>query len=358
MFLPSRVFLNTLHRSYCSTDHTLPRFGIKISKLHQLKEHSTILKEWNSLKSKYDPMLSQISIGTYNKILNAASKENNGECMRTIVNVMKTKDIKMDVSTYNTLISHHAKNGDPQAVKKIVEEMSKNGIEMDTATYNIILNMYLVMGRDELVRSVLSEMKKKNVQADSYTLSLLVSKLMKMKSSVTAHTIFMELKIMGFEVTDVVSFNSVISMYTRMGKLVDVTEVMKEMQKRNIEPDRVTYNTLIRSCSKTNKVDIALKLYTIMSVSDNPDLRPDVVTINILVQLLFKESLHDLIIHIFEETISRGTKVDTLTCNFVIQSYIAKQHQMGALKVLDFMYKNQIEEDDRTVEIRKLIKKM
>ncbi|CAJ1793646.1 unnamed protein product [Sphenostylis stenocarpa] len=101
---------------------------------------------------------------------------------------------------------------------------------------------------------------------------------------------------------DVVSYGSIISCYSKSSTLYKVFRMFDEMMRRKIVPDRKVYNAVIYALAKGRLVKEAANL--IGQMEDN-NVTPDVVTYNSLIKPLCKAHRVDEAKQLFDEMLKR-----------------------------------------------------
>lgn len=102
---------------------------------------------------------------------------------------------------------------------------------------------------------------------------------------------------------DVVSYASMISCYSKAGKLYKVLRLYNWMKETGIEPDRKVYNAVIHALAKARLVKEALNL---MKTMEEKDIAPNIVTYNSLIKPLCKARKVDEARGVFDEMSQRG----------------------------------------------------
>ena len=102
---------------------------------------------------------------------------------------------------------------------------------------------------------------------------------------------------------DVVSYGSIISCYSKSSTLYKVLRMFDDMKKRKITPDRKVYNAVIHALAKGRLVKEAVNL--IRKMEDN-NIIPDVVTYNSLIRPLCKARKVDEAKQFFDEMLKRS----------------------------------------------------
>ena len=120
-------------------------------------------------------------------------------------------------------------------------------------------------------------------------------------STSQAERIWKEMSKRGIE-HDVVSYGSIISCYSKSYKLYKVLRMFDEMKERKITPDRNVYNAVIYALGRGRLLKEAVNL--IGNMEDN-NIIPDVVTYNTLIKCFCKARKVDEAKQLFDEMLER-----------------------------------------------------
>lgn len=102
---------------------------------------------------------------------------------------------------------------------------------------------------------------------------------------------------------DVVSFASMISCYSKVGRINDVLKLFNQMKALEIVPDRKVYNAVIHTLAKGRLVKEACNLLKTM---EEKGIAPNAVTYNSLIMPLCKARKLDEAQQVFDEMLERG----------------------------------------------------
>ncbi|OMO87809.1 hypothetical protein COLO4_20562 [Corchorus olitorius] len=102
---------------------------------------------------------------------------------------------------------------------------------------------------------------------------------------------------------DVVSYACVMSCYSKACNLNKVLKLFSQMKRMGVEPDRKVYNAIIHALAKARHVKEAINLLKTM---EEKGIRPNVVTYNSLIKPLCKARKIDEARNAFDEMLQRG----------------------------------------------------
>lgn len=102
---------------------------------------------------------------------------------------------------------------------------------------------------------------------------------------------------------DVVSYASMMSCYSKVGRLNDVLRLFNQIKARELVPDRKVYNAVIHALAKGKLVKEACNLLKTM---EETGIAPNVITYNSLIMPLCKARKLDEAREVFDEMLQRG----------------------------------------------------
>ncbi|KAL6606005.1 hypothetical protein ACP70R_041658 [Stipagrostis hirtigluma subsp. patula] len=112
-------------------------------------------------------------------------------------------------------------------------------------------------------------------------------------------------------------FNAMMGVYARLGRFDDVRQLLDTMRERGIEPDLVSFNTLINARAKSGCLAAGVALDLLHEVRE-AGLRPDVITYNTLISACSQSSNLDDAVAVFEEMIASECRPDLWTYNAMV----------------------------------------
>ncbi|XP_009602451.1 pentatricopeptide repeat-containing protein At3g13150-like [Nicotiana tomentosiformis] len=116
---------------------------------------------------------------------------------------------------------------------------------------------------------------------------------------------------------DVVSYNTVIKAFSEMGSPHSAVLLIEEMEKNGIDPDVITFNTLLDAFYKNNKFSEAEKMWILM---EKKNVIPNVRSYNSRLRSLVENSQVVEAEELFEEMKKRGVNPDTHSHNAMISA--------------------------------------
>lgn len=118
---------------------------------------------------------------------------------------------------------------------------------------------------------------------------------------------------------DRVSYNIVIKAFCEMGLLESALLVIDEMEKNGLEPDSITFNTVLEAFYKNKRFDEADKLWGLM---ESKNVVPTVRSYNPKLRRLTADNRMSEAIELIEEMKSKGLKPDVYSFNGLIRGFV------------------------------------
>jgi pentatricopeptide repeat protein len=119
---------------------------------------------------------------------------------------------------------------------------------------------------------------------------------------------------------DLVSFNTLINARTKASSLGPglALQLLNEVRQSGLRPDTITYNTLISACTQTSNLEDAMKVFYEMLKSE---CRPDLWTYNAMISVYGRCSMAQEAERLFDEVSVNGFIPDAVTYNALLSAF-------------------------------------
>lgn len=200
----------------------------------------------------------ELSIVTYNTLIDACARCGRMENVPDIMNDMKKNNIRPNVITYSTMLKGHCQMGDIQTGFSILNQMKKDTrLKPDEIMYNSLLDGCAQNNLVDEGLRLLEEMKSSGVVPSNFTLSILV-KLMNRARKLDSAFNLVE------EITKMYNFRPNVHVYTNLiqacvsnRQLARGMCVLQTMIEEHIHPENRTYLIITRASISHNLFDQA-----------------------------------------------------------------------------------------------------
>jgi len=324
-------YLTNVVRPYASDLGVALVFGLGyylfkfLNKKEEKKVKENIKEKLLSSISKWE---SAKSIQKYNSLI-ISNNDKNTDAFK-ILNSMQKAGINPDIVTYNCLIDMSHRLEQKEQAVKLYEEISDftNPAQPDIVTYNILIK--------GLVFEIRENRENKEV----------VQKLIeKVKQT------FNDLRSRGNIVPNVITFNTAIDACIEADSIDSAWNFYNEMAQLNVKPDIYTYSTMIKSlkcCSNVgeNNLQTALDILKKINNGECEGIVSDEILYNSVIDTCIKYSKIDIAEKLYQEMISRNIFPSTITYSIMIKAYGTVFNLDAALNLFNEMKLSNIKRND------------
>merc|ERR1719182_1287712 len=190
----------------------------------------------------------ELSVVTYNTLIDACARSGRMEHLHTILQDMKTHGAKPNVITYSTMLKGHCQNGDVKSGFEILNQIKRDPcLKPDEIMYNSLLDGCAQNNLVDEGLRLLEEMQVQGVQPSNFTLSILVKLMNRARKLDQAFTIVED-------ITTKYNFKANVHVYTNLVQAcISNQQIPRGMSllefivRQRIVPDTRTYAILVRA---------------------------------------------------------------------------------------------------------------
>ncbi|XP_016484516.1 uncharacterized protein LOC107805054 [Nicotiana tabacum] len=234
-----------------------------------------------------------------------------------IVYMMRKRGLNPSLVSYNSLVHGLVKEGDCFRAYQLLEEGIQFGYVPSEFTYKLLVEGLIREYDLVKAKEVLNVMLNKTLDLDR---TRIYNIYLRALCAVDNPTELLNVLVTMLQTQcqpDVITLNTVINGFCKMGRIEEAQKVFKDMRTGNFcAPDGVTFSTVISGFLKLGKVEEALEL--LHRVMPEKGLKPSVVTYNAVIQGLFKLHRLDEAMEVFSSMVSGGTTADCTTYTIII----------------------------------------
>lgn len=261
----------------------------------------------------------------YTTIIQGFCKRGKTEEALSVLRKMEELGVMADEKAYSILINGLCMKGDLEGVFALLDEMGRREIELGSVTYNTVINGLCKTGRidkaDEISRGFCG---------DNYTYSTLLHGFMKEKDVTGVKETKKRLEAAGFSI-DVVTCNVLIKAMFVVGMVDEASKLFKEMIKKGIVPNAITYCTMVDGYCKIGMVDEALEVFSQYRRASPP---PNPVCLDHIIRGLCKKDSVDKAVEVFLELIENDIVINYSTCKMLVRAQFKDGDGDGVLKLI------------------------
>ncbi|GAB9467915.1 Ppr repeat protein [Globisporangium polare] len=152
-----------------------------------------------------------------------------------------------NLTVYSALLSLCGTAGDTTRVQVVLDKMKAAGLEMNNITYHNLMSAYSKGGHvDEAIR-LFTEIKEQGLIPDEHTYAILMDAHGENGDYETALALMDELKSSSSVTPNLVHYNVILKACGKASKLTTAFHLYEELKEKKIQPDLVTYITMMHA---------------------------------------------------------------------------------------------------------------
>ncbi|KAL6979192.1 hypothetical protein U1Q18_020856, partial [Sarracenia purpurea var. burkii] len=196
-------------------------------------------------------------VSTYNILMKIEANEHNIEGLVRVFGEMKRAKVEPNEISFCILATAHAVARLYTVCQVYVEAVEKSATGNNWSTFDVLVILYGYLGNEKEIERTWGALKElPNVRSKSFILAIeAFGRIGRLSRS---EQIWLEMKAeKGLKSTE--QFNSMISVYCRLGFITKATKLYKEMEQNGCKPNAITYRHLALGCLKAGLGKEALK---------------------------------------------------------------------------------------------------
>ncbi|PXF42106.1 Pentatricopeptide repeat-containing protein [Gracilariopsis chorda] len=230
---------------------------------------------------------------SYNALLNACAKEQRLDVALATLREMAEHNVSPDVVSFNVLISCCVRAGSVDIALNILSRMKDWQIQPDIYSYNSVINGLRKNNMLDEAFELVAQMERESrstegsivenglgVAPDLVTYNTLLSALAALDKPNFERAIRVKnhMEQRGLNCNEV-SYNALMATAAKSDRVAEAFEIYDEMISRGLKPNCECFTTLITLCGRANLLDKAFQVHEHMLASD---IKPNVITYNAL----------------------------------------------------------------------------
>lgn len=255
------------------------------------------------------------------------------------------KQIPCDKIVFSCLVNASLEVGVPERAASMLERYEEAGV--DIKDYVLFFRTYVALNDADAAEKCF---RKLGPECTTLMLNLLLLTCVNSKDAARAHRILEEAH--GLEETggqeskmvDIVSYNTVIKGYAQASEPTKCFDCLHEMMRRKLEPDDITFGTLLDACIVDNDMGAANEVVSLLMDRNRP---MDTVMSTLFIKGLVRANCLPKAMDLYEEMKRReGAHPDIVTYSVLIKALVDQHELEKALSLLEDLRKAGLEADD------------
>ncbi|KAF6004797.1 hypothetical protein F1559_001853 [Cyanidiococcus yangmingshanensis] len=237
----------------------------------------------------------------------------------TSVASMRVKDIR-STRQLNKILSTLYKSGRAAEALEVCKLVEADGrISMDVASYSILISCLGKCGAPAQAIEMFHKMVKEGVAPNAFTFSAIFGALSDSSYLDQAWEFLQMIRSTYPRELNVVVYNAILKFVGRAGRIDAALELLGQMERdSNVQPDIVTYGTILDICAK--KQDVALA-YAVLDRMRRRGIRPNNFCYASLIDACARAGLPDQAESLFRQLREEGLEYDIFVCNALLGAF-------------------------------------
>jgi len=226
----------------------------------------------------------------------------------------------VDEVLFNALLDTCGRLKDLPRLEALVQRMKDLQVTPSPVTLGILVKTYGQAGDIEKVLQVWGEMEKQRVHANAVTYGCMIDACVKCGHLATAVDIFKGMRQTGKH-RNTILYTTLIKGYGLEKDLQSALALFKEMPQEGVPYNTITYNSIIDACVKGGDLATAEMLLHEIASSESP-IEPDLITFSTLLKGYCHIGDLDKALQLAEAIKSRGLRCDELVYNTLMDGCV------------------------------------
>lgn len=249
---------------------------------------------------------------------------------------LQPKDV--DEVLLNALLDTCCRLKDLNRLESIMERMRNLDITASPVTLGILVKTYGQAGDIQKVLSVWDEMEKQRGQANAVTYGCMIDACVKCGHLDKAVEIFQGMRESGKH-RNTILYTTLIKGYGLDKNLPKALELFREMPYENVPYNTITYNSIIDACVKGGDLTTAESLLGEI-LSPHSNLEPDLITFSTLLKGYCHQGDLDKALQLVEAIKQRGLRCDELVYNTLMDGCVKANDVAAGVGLFEEMVRN------------------
>lgn len=282
--------------------------------------------------------------------LNSYVRFGNVKQAEELVKFMQECGVRLNLYIYNLMITVNGKAGEYFRAKEWFLCINKDGLHPNEATYRSIIGACGRAGNLYDALQFYDRMVALNFSPSLVNYNTLIHLHRKVDHEGRILALLLDMKL-ACCLPNSATFNSVLKVYERYGRLEKLPEALQLLTEAGWEPDEICFGLLIRAYVRCNMVDSAMEVFSKLCASANPE---EIMCHN-LICMCKSVGRYDEAIYVFLEMCRLKNRAPSLrTSCAVIDAYSLK----GAIKEGEALFKKMRSEQELDAAVYNVVLNM
>ncbi|KAA0052739.1 pentatricopeptide repeat-containing protein [Cucumis melo var. makuwa] len=219
--------------------------------------------------------------GTYDYTIRLLAVRKSFSMIEDIIEAQKKYEDIKDEGFATRLIMLYGKAGMLSHARKLFDELPALNCERTVRSFNALLSSCVNSKEFDQVEKIFREVPRElSIEADVRSYNIVINAYCEMDALDKAILFFNDMEKNGME-PDLVTFNTLLAALYRKGQFSDGESIWAMMESKNIAPNLISYNARLRGMVLEKRIQDGIELLAEM---EEKEIKPDVYSYNILIK--------------------------------------------------------------------------
>jgi len=251
---------------------------------------------------------------------------------------MEELSIEPSHVTLGILVKAYGQACDIKSVLRLWEEMGDQRRQANAVTYGCMINACVRCGQTEKAVDIFQEMKNLRKHCNTILYTTLIKGYGNEKDINNALALFREMKVEGVPY-NTIAYNSIIDVCIKSSDVQAAEDIFREMimPTSNVQPDLITYSTLLKGYCQVGNLDKALQVAETIKACG---LKCDELVYNTLMDGCVKANDLSAGVGLFAEMMQSGMRPSSITHSIFLRLYQRNGYKGNASDAVAQLYQH------------------
>lgn len=251
---------------------------------------------------------------------------------------MKELNIEPSHVTLGILVKAYGQACDIKSVLRLWEDMAEQRRQANAVTYGCMINACVRCGQTEKAVEIFQEMKSLKKHCNTILYTTLIKGYGNEKDINSAVAMFREMKSEGVPY-NTIAYNSIIDVCIKCSDVQAAEDIFREMimPGSNVQPDLITYSTLLKGYCQVGNLDKALQVAETIKACG---LKCDELVYNTLMDGCVKANDLSAGVGLFAEMMQSGMRPSSITHSIFLRLYQRNGYKGNASDAVAQLYQH------------------
>jgi len=274
----------------------------------------------------------------FNALLDTRCRMKDTTGLEVTFKSMKQRSVEPSHVTLGILVKAYGQACDIKSVLRLWEDMAEQRLQANAVTYGCMINACVRCGQTEKAVEIFQEMKSLRKHCNTILYTTLIKGYGNEKDLQNALALFREMKNEGVPY-NTIAYNSIIDVCIKCSDIQAAEDIFREMimPDSNVQPDLITYSTLLKGYCQAGNLDKALQVAETIKACG---MKCDELVYNTLMDGCVKANDLSAGVGLFAEMMQSGMRPSSITHSIFLRLYQRNGYKGNASDAVAQLYQH------------------